>query len=96
MTKRVRAGNRLHSLVRRSIPLLLNALWDAKLWQDSIEDAHTLNTWGQTADLTRTANRARKLSKRYVQLHDALLAANSDLDRNDQTNTEKGETSDEC
>ena len=79
MTSEARHFCSLHSFVRRSIPLLLNALWDAKLWQDSIEDAHTLNTWDQTADLTRTANRARKLSKRYVQLHDALLAANAEL-----------------
>jgi hypothetical protein len=53
--------------------LVLMALWEAKLWEDSIEDAHTLDPWNQTDDLTKTARAARRLSRRFEKLHDELM-----------------------
>jgi len=59
-------------LCRRDRLLILSALWDAKLWQESIADAHTLEPWHQTADLTRTARAATRLARRYMRLHDRM------------------------
>jgi hypothetical protein len=66
-----------HACDCRDIPLLLSALWDAKLWQESIADAHTLEPWNQTRDLTREAAKASRLAKQYERLHDRIYKANS-------------------
>lgn len=65
-------------LARRDIPLLLSALWDAKLWQESIADVHTLEPWHQTPDQTRTVRAANRLAKRYENLHDKIKKANAE------------------
>ena len=67
----------MNAVVRRDIPLLLSALWDAKLWQESLADAYTLDPWRQTRDMTRTAARATRLAKRYARMHDKIHKANS-------------------
>ena len=71
----------LKAIVRRDIPAILAALWDAKLWQESIADAHTLEPWHQTRDLTHTAAKANRLAKRYTRLHDKIRKANDKVER---------------
>lgn len=80
MTESKTDGTRkVQQLVSRNLPLVLQALWDAGLWQDSIADAHhhALEEWNRCAENTRTAKAADKQGKRYRKLHDQLKAANA-------------------
>ena len=72
-----RVAGTVLALVGRDIPLLLSALWEAKLWQDSLVDAHTLGPGNQTRWLTARANEARRMSRRYERLHDRIHKANA-------------------
>jgi hypothetical protein len=62
----------MRALVRRDIPLLLSAIWDAKCWQESIADAHNLEPWHRTADTRREMGKALRLANRYARLRDRI------------------------
>lgn len=59
---------------KRDIKLIMSALWDASLWQDSIADAHyrSLMPCARTRENTATAKQADKLRDRYIKLHDRI------------------------
>jgi hypothetical protein len=56
-TKRV--SNRIHGLVGRNLKTIIEALWAAKLWEDSIADAHyfALSPHNRTPENKRIASR---------------------------------------
>ena len=56
---------RLDQLVRKNIPLILAALWDAAEWQDSINSRNTA-----------VAKKADRQRARYMKLADAIRGAN--------------------
>ncbi|MFA5130657.1 MAG: hypothetical protein WC477_07165 [Patescibacteria group bacterium] len=65
-------------MVRRDIPVILAALWDAAQWQDSISDAHhrSLLPCHRSRKNTATARRAEKQRQKYIKVHDRIRAAN--------------------
>ena len=69
---------RLDQLVRKNIPLILSALWDAAEWQDSINDAHyrSIKPWHRSAKNTAVAKKADRQRARYMKLADAIRGAN--------------------
>ena len=74
---------RLDQLVRKNIPLILAALWDASEWQDSINDAHfrSVKPWHRSARNTAVAKKADRQRARYMRLADAIRGANPTADR---------------
>lgn len=78
--KSPQAGRRrLDQLVRKNIPLILAALWDAAEWQDSINDAHyrSVKPWNRCNKNTAVAVRAEKQRMRYLKLADGIRGANN-------------------
>lgn len=69
---------RLDQLVRKNIPLILAALWDAAEWQDSVNDAHyrSVKPWNRCKKNTAVAARADKQRIRYLKLADRIRGAN--------------------
>ena len=68
----------MKAIVRRDIPVIIAALWDAAQWQDSISDAHhrSMLPCHRSRQNTATAKRADKQRDRYIKLHDRIRAAN--------------------
>ena len=71
----------MKAIVRRDIPVILAALWDAAQWQGSISDAHhrSLLPCHRSRENTATARRADKQRARYIALHDRIRAANNSM-----------------
>ena len=82
---------RLDQLVRKNIPLILAALWDAAEWQDSINDAHyrSVKPWHRSAKNTAVAKKADRQRARYMKLADAIRGANPQVSGS-RTASQKG------
>lgn len=65
------------TIARRDVPIILDALWDAAEWQDSIADAHyrSLLPLERSHENTAVAKHAEKQRMRYIKLHDRIHAA---------------------
>jgi len=71
------SSHTLNSIVSRNARTLLAALWDGKLWQDSLADAHhdSLMPCNRTRENTKVAKDARRQAKLYEKLYDRIKKA---------------------
>ena len=74
------SSHTLNSIVSRNARTLLAALWDGKLWQDSLADAHhdSLMPCNRTRENTKVAKDARRQAKLYEKLYDRIKKAAND------------------